>query len=371
MDKDIKKYMLISTYVVVLYLALSNIKIVLNAFSNIMGILSPLIIGICIAFILNILLNFIEKRCIKKLSARVKWIYNNQRLISIFITYIFTIVIISMIILFVFPQVIDSSKTLANKLPRYMDLLKDYSDSLHINLGLSKEIWEDSFISWDKIVMSVGEFTANTVNILFDFTKTFTFGVLNFLIGIVFSIYFLIYKEKLARIAMNLSRAFLGENISQGLIHIAKEINDTFSRFIGGQVTEAFILGSLCFIGMIILKIPYAPLISVLVGLGNLIPILGAYLGTIPGSLIIFMEEPMKALVFIIFIIILQQIENNLIYPKVVGNAIGLDGLWVFLAITIGGSIFGVMGMLIGVPTMAIIYSLVREVTYKRLRSKK
>lgn len=368
MDRDIKKYILISTYIVVLYLVLSNIKVVANTFSYIIDILSPLIIGICISFILNILLNFTEKRLMKKLSTKVKWIYSNKRLISIFITYTFAITIIITVILFIFPQVVNSSKTLIRKLPRYRDLLKDYTNAMYVNWGLSREIWEESFINWDKLVLSIGEFTANTVNILFDFTMDLTSGVVNFLIGVVFSIYILFYKEKLGKIVIKLNIAYMDKRTSQKLIHIAEEVNYTFSRFIGGQITEALILGSLCFMGMVILYIPYAPLISVLIGITSLIPVLGAYIGTVPAVFIIFMENPMKALIFIIFIIILQQIEGNLIYPKVVGNAIGLDGFWVFLAITIGGSMFGVIGMLLGVPIMAVIYSLIREATNKRIK---
>jgi len=167
-----------------------------------------------------------------------------------------------------------------------------------------------------------------------------------------------------------LSYAIFKNPVSEKIVEIAKEANVTFSRFIGGQLMEACILGILCFIGMMIIGIPYAPLISCFIGVTSLIPILGAYIGTIPSAFIILMEDPIKALIFVIFIIVLQQIEGDVIYPKVVGNAIGLDGLWVFVAITVGASVGGVMGMLIGVPLMAVIYSLVRQYTNKFLEKK-
>lgn len=367
MNKNTKKYILVSTYIIVLYLALSNIKFVLNGFYYIMNILSPLIIGGCIAFVLNILLKHIEKTIMKKFFHNNKFIYNNIRLISIILTYTFTMLIIITVILFIVPQVVESLKTLISALPQYGESLQRSANELYRNLGLSNETWNQLSVNWNEVTLSISKFTANTVNVLFNFTLNLTSSVLNFLIGLVFSIYILFSKEKLIRILEKLNIAYLNEKTSKRLIYILNEINHIFSKFIGGQVTEALILGLLCFIGMVILKIPYALLISVLIAITSLIPILGAYIGTIPAAFIIFMENPMQALIFIIFITILQQIEGNIIYPKVVGNAIGLDGFWVFLAIVIAGNMFGILGMLLGVPIMAVIYSLVKEVTDVRI----
>jgi len=366
LEKSTRKLILIATYIVVLYWALTNIKLVSSGISNIMGILSPIIIGIFIAFILNILLKIIEKGF--RVFTNVKWLYEKRRLFSIILTYLITITFITAIIFFIVPQVIESAETLVNTIPQYSESLKKSSNDLFLKLGLSNEDLNELLGNWKELLQSIGEFTANTIDKIFNFTLNFASGVVNFFIGIIFSIYILLYKEKLIHILRKLINTYTSDKVSSRISHIAKEINHTFTRFIGGQLTEAIILGTMCFIGMAILRLPYVPLISVLIGITSLIPLLGAYIGTIPAAFIIFMENPMQALIFILFILIIQQIEGNFIYPKVVGKAIGLDGFWVFLAIIIGGSMFGILGMMLGVPSMAVIYTIIREATNKRLK---
>lgn len=365
-DKQVKRYIFVSTYIIVVYLALSNIKIVTETLSYIMRLISPLIIGICLAFVLNILLRFIEDSLLKGLSEKFKWLDQHKRAISIIMTYALGIAVFVMMTLFIVPQVISSLTSLVEKLPRYGKMLQDYGNDLYMELGLSTDILEQLFGNITNLTSSLTKFTSNTVNALINITLGFTSGVLDFLIGLIFSIYILISKEKLIAIMAKMNKAYMNEKTAKRLTHIMSEVNHTFSRFIGGQIIESLILGLLCFLGMIILKIPYAPLVSVLVAITGLIPVLGAYLGIIPSAFIIFMESPIKAL---IFITILQQIEGNVIYPKVVGKAIGLDGFWVLLAIVMAGKMFGIIGMLIGVPTMAVVYSLVRRDANKRIKT--
>lgn len=364
---SIKKWLIISTYMISLYLALSNIKIVAGALSYIMGIISPLVIGICIAFILNIILRFIENYLLQPLTKKVEWIDRRKRLISVMLTYIFAISVIIMMILFIVPQVLESLKSLVEMMPGYGKELQIYANGLYEKLGLSQEIWDQLLANLNNVTSSLTKLTANTVNIVINFTIGLTSGVVELFIGIIFSVYILLSKEKLIEIVAKMNQAYMGQKVAKTLVHIMSEVNDTFSKFIGGQMLESLILGLLCFIGMVILKIPYAPLVSTLVAITSVIPVLGAYIGIVPSAFIIFMESPVKALIFIIFITILQQVENNMIYPKVVGKAIGLDGFWVLLAIVMAGKLFGIFGMLIGVPTMAVIYSLVRRATNKRI----
>lgn len=332
-----------------------------------MGVISPLIIGICLAFILNILLRFIEESLLRGLSEKFEWADQSKRAISVTLTYALAISVFIMMTLFIVPQVAKSLTSLMETLPGYGRVLQGYGNSLYMKLGLSKDIWDQLLGNIANLTSSVTKFTSNTVNALINLTLGFTGRVLDFLVGLIFSIYILLSKEKLIAIIAKMNKAYMSEKTAKRFTHVMGEINYTFSKFIGGQMIESLILGLLCFIGMLILRIPYAPLVSVLVAITGLIPVIGAYLGIVPSAFIIFMESPVKALIFIIFITILQQIEGNVIYPKVVGKAIGLDGFWVLLAIVMAGKMFGIVGMLIGVPAMAVIYSLVRRDANKRI----
>ena len=189
---------------------------------------------------------------------------------------------------------------------------------------------------------------------------------MTFFIGLTFAIYILAGKEKLKRQGFRLMRAWLPRRLGEVLIHVFSVCNQTFRHFIAGQATEAIILGSLCMVGMAILRIPYAPMIGALVGVTALIPVLGAFVGTIIGAIMILTVDPFKALVFVIFLLILQQVEGNLIYPKVAGAKINLPAMWVLAAVTVGGNLAGPLGMLLGVPAASAAYALLREATEKR-----
>ena len=188
-------------------------------------------------------------------------------------------------------------------------------------------------------------------------------GIFNFVVGLVFSIYILLDKENLKKQATRLVSTWFPEKTSGVIIHIADVSNVTFRSFVAGQTTEAVILGTLCAVGMLILQIPYAAMIGALIGVTALIPIFGALIGTVIGAIMIVSEDPFKAVVFIIFLLILQQVEGNVIYPKVVGSKLGLPGMWVVAAVTVGGSLAGVLGMLLGVPAFSVLYTLINEAT--------
>lgn len=370
---EAKKYFPIITYAVVLYLCLSNLNLVLSGASKIASVFMPLILGIAIAFVLNLLLKIIENKLIggKNKLSRGKFIQKHKRMISILITYAIAISVIVIIILFIVPQVVDSSKTLISKLPEYGQKITAFGTSIYEDLGLTDETVTQLFGNFKEIFVGLSEFTATTLLTVFNVTMNITSGALNAFMGIIFSIYILAQKEKLIEIVSKVNRAFNSKKASEYLANLAWDSSRIFSKFVGGQITEALILGTLCFIGLLIFDIPYAPLVSVLIAITSLIPVVGAFIGTIPSVLIISMENPTQALFFVIFIVILQQLEGNIIYPKVVGDAIGIGGFWVFLAITVGGGLFGIVGMLLGVPMMAILYSVVRNAVNSRLANPK
>ena len=186
----------------------------------------------------------------------------------------------------------------------------------------------------------------------------------------IFAVYMLLSKEKLLLTAKKVFYAHLNKDTADHIVSIFKHANKVFRSFVGGQITEAFILGILCYIGMLIFRMPYAPLISVIMGVSSLVPVIGPIVGTIPSAILILLESPIVALWFVIYIIVLQQVEGNVIYPRVVGSAIGISGFWVLLAVTVGGGLFGVLGILIGVPLMAVIYTLYGEFVNKKIAEK-
>lgn len=366
---ELKKYFPLVAFSILLFLGLSNLGKVLGFLSNIISVFMPLILGIAIAFILNLLVKIIENKFILKAKPlkNNKMIQKNKRLISILITYLFTLSIITLIILFIVPQVVASAKTLVDKLPEYGENIMVLGTKAYNYFGLSEETLKQIFGNFKDMFVGLSEFTANTLLKVLSVTLNITSGALSLFLGLIFSIYILAQKEKLIEIVSKINRAINSKKAAAYLSDLGVESAMIFSKFVGGQITEALILGSLCFIGLLIFDIPYAPLVSVLIAITSLIPVVGSFIGTIPSVLIIAMESPPQALFFIIFILILQQLENNLIYPRIVGGAIGIGGFWVFLAITVGGGLFGIVGMLLGVPAMAILYSVVRKAVNTKL----
>lgn len=371
MDKaTFRKYILIATYIILLYLGVSHIDAVASGVGYVFGVIKPLVIGACIMFVMNVLLKFYEKHLIKVKILKLKNGAKLTRILCILLTYATFALLITILALVVIPQVTQSIRTLAVQMPSYLSMANTWIEDWGQQMGLTSGIWDFILNIWKQFEISLSDLIKNAATVAIDVTVNVTMWVFNFFVGLVFAAYMLYSKEKLVKICKKVCYAVFKAPISDKIVEIAKEANVTFSRFIGGQLVEAVILGGLCFIGMLIIGIPYAPLISCLVGATSLIPILGAYIGTIPSAFIILMEDPIKAIVFVIFIIVLQQVEGNVIYPKVVGNAIGLDGLWVFVAIIVGGGLWGIMGMLIGVPLMAVIYSLVRQYTEKFVKKR-
>ncbi|MFA6753192.1 MAG: AI-2E family transporter, partial [Bacilli bacterium] len=242
-------------------------------------------------------------------------------------------------------------------------------------LNLSASTIEDINTSWKNLWSNVtGYFTNNSKDIIevtLGLTSSIFASITNAILSIVFAIYMLANKENLISQTKKVLTAFVPKNKIGKILEVGTISNRVFSNFITGQVIEALIIGVLCFIGMLIIGLPYALTISVLVGFTSLIPVFGAFIGTAIGAVLIFVVSPIDALIFIIFIIVLQQFEGNLIYPKVVGTSVGLPAIWVLLAIIIGGSIYGVIGMLIGVPLCSIVYTLLSKFVNERLAKKK
>ena len=371
LEKNKKTIMQLILFTIIVIFAFINISYLWTFIKYIIAIFMPFIIGAMIAFVLNVLLNVVENKLFKKLNKKnTKTWKKLKRPVSLVTTFIIIIAIIALILGLIIPQLkntvelftenFDSYKTQSVELLEKVGIEKKTINKLNNNIeNIQEEATKYISKNSDKIMQT-------TVGVATTVAGTVTTIVL----GMVFAIYILLKKEDLTRQFKKLARAYLPEKRQTTLKEISTLSNKTFGNFVSGQCIEALIIGLLCFIGMLILQIPYAPTIAVLVGFTALIPVFGAFIGTAIGAFLILMVDPTKALVFVIFIIILQQLEGNLIYPKVVGNSVGLPGIWVMVAVTVGASIGGILGMLLSVPVCSILYSILRTDVNNRIDQK-
>ena len=363
--------LIVVTYAIVLYLFLSHLETIKASFQYLTGVLTPIIIGVCIAYVVNLLLKVVEERLLAPLWRRVPRLARAKRAIGILLTLLIIVLILAGLVTFIVPQLARSVSSLAVQIPAFLSQASVWIAQLAQQYELTNNLWTTLSQNWREIASTVSTFLSATLPQLFSWTMGVTNSVVNTILGITFALYMLADKERLINMFRKLIYAFLPRSWSDRVCSVCHDANRIFSSFITGQIVEACILGCLCGVGMSILRFPYALLIGVVVGITALIPILGAYIGTIPSAFIILMESgPLRAIGFVIFIICLQQFEGNVIYPKVVGTSIGLRGIWVLAAITVGGSLFGLPGMVVGVPVFAVLYTLVRRYTYNRLRDR-
>ena len=361
--KDNKKEIIkIICFAVVLIFAFIHIKEIWNFLGFLIKLLMPFIIGIVIAFVLNILINLIEKKLLNKSKMSNK----SKRTISLILSLaiIFTFIII--LLLLIIPQLKNTVELFVDNMPMYEENVKELLDKFNIDPNIVVEIEEGVKNFGDVAIDFIKNNSDKILEITLGVATNVISVIVNFVIAVVFAIYLLAQKEKLLLQLNKVLRAYFPTSKVSKIRDIAKLSNRICASFVGGQCLEAVIIGVLCFIGMLILGIPYAATISVLIGVTALIPVYGAFIGTIVGAFLIFMVSPIKALIFVIFILILQQFEGNLIYPKVVGKSVGLPGIWVFMAVTIGASLAGVIGMLVSVPIASICYSIIAtDVNYR------
>lgn len=389
-NKNVKKILLIITFAIGLYAAFQNIQIVGNILGTILKIIFPFILGLCIAFVLNIPVRVIERiyyrltskkqtkgskkaeKSIEKLQSRKVNI--PLRLTSIILSILIIFFILYFVMFLVIPELVNTFNIFKQNIPNIADNIKNWLVDMTCNYPDIKEKIASISIDWSAIegtLTDIGKggltvLVTSSVNIII---SVFT-GLFNLIMGFVFALYILLQKEKLLSQLRKVVLAYLPKERVTSIFEFGRVTNDTFSKFIGGQFLEACILGGLCFVGMSLFGFPYAAAISVLIGVTALVPFFGAFIGVVVGTILIFAINPTQAFWFIIFFIVLQQVEGNLIYPRVVGNSVGLPAIWVILAVTIGGSLFGVVGMLIGVPFVSVIYKTLRKNVNKKLKNK-
>lgn len=360
--KTVKRILLIITFTVLLIWAIYNHKLLFKYIGELYSLISPFVIGLCIAYVVNVIMRPIERLWLKLLSkCKGKWVEKMKRPICLLLSILLVIGIILAVIFIIMPELSDSVSSLVSMVPSYVSEVESWWEALALRLDkYGVELPQFSFDT-DKFIQILKDGGTAVLNTTLSATTSIVTAVINIVLALAFSIYVLAQKETLKRQSKKVLAKLMKPEKMRKLLDMLDLINRTFTNFITGQLTEAVIIGVLCFIGMSIFRMPYAPAISVLVGFTALIPVFGAFIGTAIGAFLILLVKPIQAVWFVVFIIVLQQFEGNLIYPKVVGKSVGLPGIWVLVAVTIGGNAMGVVGMLISVPLCSVLYVVARN----------
>lgn len=387
--KDLERIILKTIiFLIIAVLIILHFDLAINGLIALIGFMSPVLVGFAIAFVINIIMTRLEK--IYFPNTKNRFLIKSRRPVCIVLSLLIILAVIAFVIIMVIPELIDAFTLLAHEFASSYESILDKTaewvsqvplvekwlySNFEIDLKNPADInWEDFFAKLAAMIFGadgsgkIGSIMDSTVSI----ASSIGSGMVRFFFTLIFSIYALASKEKLNRQVKQLVYAYLKPKTADRIYHICGVANETFSNFIVGQCTEAVILGILCIIGMSIFRFPYAVMIGTLVGATALIPVIGAYIGAIVGAIMVLTQgNLLQPLLFIIFIVVLQQLEGNLIYPKVVGSSVGLPGIWVLAAVTVGASLNGVWGMLISVPLAATIYRLLGEDSRKRIEQRK
>lgn len=374
-DKKTRQLLIVVAFGVVLFVALSHLGSLGAALSVFVSICAPFLLGACIAFFVNIPMSFFERHLFAK--------FKRKRVFSILLSYVAVNAVIVLLLLGIIPQLITSLSTLFASLPVYLDNLDRLIDSAVVYLNMDQGTVDSLYNSFTQGVTSLGDWLADTFPVLLrNIASSLGSSVVSGVTALIASIYMLANKEKLLAQSKRVLYAFSPTRFADKTMEVAKLSNGIFSGFLGGKLLDSLVIGVICFVFMSIMNIlysfmgiawfhmPYSLLISILIGITNIIPYFGPFLGTIPAAFILLLISPPSALLFVIFIVVLQQIDSTYITPKILGKSTGLPAIWVFVGTIIGGKLLGILGMLLGVPTAAVLYVLASDVVAARLRKK-
>lgn len=370
--KNVRKILLIISFTILLFLVAQNLGTVAAAIKTITRYFSPVIIGLCVAFVLNILLSALENHVFAFMrKSKRKFIRKLCRPVSLIICLLIALGVIVIMIVGIIPELVELFTSLSVSIPRLAKDAMEWVENMLTQFNIAVDTLPNYTIDWEKFFDTIIDFLTNSSSNLVggavNATASFVTGVLNVVFSVVIAVYIMAKKESIGRFTTNAIKAMIPEKYANEIFRISSITYSAFSNFISGQFTEALILGTLCFIGMLILRIPNAAIISITIGITSIVPIVGAFAGVFLGTLLLLIETPFKALIFLIFIFILQQIESSLIYPRVMGKSVGLPGLIVFCAVLVGGNIGGVAGALVAVPIAAVLYTLSKEFINNKL----
>lgn len=373
--ENMKKIMGLIVFTILVLVGIQRMNIVLDGLDFIWGIIFPFVLGGAMAFVLNVPMHFLEMNLkkIKKINTS-KIGKKSMRPISLIFSILLVIGVISLVAFVVIPELSTTILGLGTNIEKFIPKVQAWAEDIFQNNEQLRTWFNELELNWDKMIESAMDFFQSGAGSVLSSTvlvaKTIANVLTNFLIGFVFACYILLQKEKLQVQATKVLYAVLPKKRVDEVLYVCSLSYKTFANFVTGQCVEAVILGCMFFIVMSIFGFPYALLVGVLIAFTALIPIFGAFIGCAVGVFLIFMISPVKALAFVVMFLVIQQIEGNLIYPHVVGNSVGLPSIWVLVAVTMGGNLMGVVGMLIFIPASSVVYTLFKEWVYKRLKKK-
>lgn len=375
-QETVKKIKGLIIFTALLLVCLWKYDIVLNICAFILQVVFPFILGGAIAFVLNVPMNFVQRHLFS--SERIeghKILKKIARPVSMLMVLFSVIGAIVLVMFVVVPQLGDTFVNLGKSIQAFIPKLQEWMRTIfHDNREIM--VWVNNLeFDWNKIMDAGINFlttgAGDVVNSTITAAKSIVSGLATFFIALVFAIYILLQKERLTKQCKKVMFAFMRKGRAEAALEVLSLTYKTFSSFLTGQCVEAIILGFMFLIVMSVIRLPYALLVGILIAFTALIPIFGAFIGCAVGAFLIFMVDPVKALIFVAVFLVLQQIEGNFIYPHVVGNSVGLPSIWVLAAVSIGGSLMGIVGMLIFIPIVSVIYALFREVVYLKLKQKR
>ena len=367
--KNMKNLMILIVFAVLVLVGVQRIENLAAGFVFLMRIVFPFILGGAMAFILNIPMHFLEGRVFAKAKKK-----KLVRPVSLVLSILFVVAILQIVLVVVIPEIAATFASISKNIEAFLPKLEQWLTEAFPD-SEQLELWINSLeFNWDKILQSAVNFLKNGAGNVLSSTvtvaKTVISSLMNFFVGFVFACYILLQKEKLSVQVKKVLYAFLPRHAVEKTLQVAALSYKTFSNFVTGQCLEAVILGTMFFVSMSILRFPYALLVGVLIAFTALIPIFGAFIGCVLGTFLILVSNPVQAIGFVILFFVLQQVEGNLIYPHVVGGSVGLPSIWVLVAVTVGGSLMGVVGMLIFIPLSSVLYALFKGWVHKRLEDR-
>lgn len=370
--KATKRILFYITYTAVLVFALFNLREIGSAIGSLIGILYPFLMGISIAFVVNVLLKFYEERVFAFLNRRgFSWWEKCRRGVCVVLSFLTLILILAAIVVYVVPEFVSSLMVLVDNAPLYFERLSGEVTRLLGEFNITQEQLSSLTIDWSSLITKATELTSGVMDSVVVVTTSIANGIFILAMGFIFCMYLLFGKERLIGNVKRMLYAYLPRRAAHRIIEVGALSNRIFSNFVRGQLTEACIwFGMIYILLTFILRLPYAVLISCIVALCSLIPIIGPYISIFTAGFILLLVNPWYTLTYIIAFLILQQIEGNLIYPRVVGTSVGLPGIWVLLAIIVCGSLLGIPGILLGIPTFSVVYTLLRQSTARRLKKR-
>lgn len=354
---------------IIFYSILSEVSLFKIQMNKYTSALQPITIGFAMAYLFNFILEFIEKYPLNfKLLNNTKGKF--KRIIGLFATYAIVFLLLYLFLNFIFPQLVSSVTGLVSNIDTYVTniskFIEDISDKYYIN-----DEYYDFFIEkWNEFINNIVRFATDLIPILGNIVKGVFSSIWNIVLGLIISTYLLIDKERFIALSKKITTSLFSEKTANRIIVLSKRADSIFGRFLSGKILDSFIVGILTFVILKITKMPYTTLISFIIGVTNIIPFFGPFIGAIPSFFIILFVSPVKALWFLLIVVIIQQIDGNIIGPKILGDSLGISAFWILFSLLVAGKIFGFIGLIIGVPMFVFIYSVIKDVVEERLRVK-